>query len=110
MPIRTYKNGFKNRDEVAGKVIRSQSLAKKLLHCTPPNVIIDIKPDRENYEKTVFVFRNDDKFQSDLKDILDEREKEREKEREEERFKDVKAMLGMIVEDKINEIMNNQGE
>lgn len=30
------------------------------------NVVIDIKPDKTNRDKTIFVFRNDEKFRKDL--------------------------------------------
>ena len=42
--------------------------------------IIDVKPDRENTDKTVFVFKNDEHFQNEFerinKEIAEAKEKE----------------------------------
>lgn len=52
-------------DEIKGaKAIFSARTARKLLKMG--NTIIDIKPNKENREKTVFIFRFDDKFKEDL--------------------------------------------
>ena len=46
------------------KAIFSARTARQLLRLG--NTIIDIKPNKENKEKTVFIFRFDDKFKEDL--------------------------------------------
>lgn len=52
-------------DEIKNtKAIFSARTARQLLRLG--NTIIDIKPNRENKEKTVFIFRFDDKFKEDL--------------------------------------------
>jgi hypothetical protein len=47
-----------------GKSIFTPKTARALLKMG--NVIIDIKPDKSNHDKTIFVFRNDDKLKQDL--------------------------------------------
>lgn len=52
-------------DEIKNtKAIFSARTARQLLRLG--NTIIDIKPNKENKEKTVFIFRLDDKFKEDL--------------------------------------------
>ena len=52
-------------DEIKNtKAIFSARTARQLLKMG--NTIIDIKPNKENREKTVFIFRFDDKFKEDL--------------------------------------------
>ena len=52
-------------DEIKNtKAIFSARTARQLLRLG--NTIIDIKPNRDNKEKTVFIFRFDDKFKDDL--------------------------------------------
>ena len=47
-----------------GKSIFTPKTARALLKMG--NVIIDIKPDKTNRDKTIFVFRNDEKLRNDL--------------------------------------------
>jgi len=52
-------------DEIKNtKAIFSARTARQLLRLG--NTIIDIKPNKENKEKTVFIFRLDNKFKEDL--------------------------------------------
>lgn len=52
-------------DEIKNtKAIFSARTARQLLRLG--NTIVDIKPNRDNKEKTVFIFRFDDKFKDDL--------------------------------------------
>lgn len=56
---------MKKMDEIKNtKAIFSARTARQLLRLG--NTIIDIKPNKENKEKTVFIFRFDDKFKEDL--------------------------------------------
>lgn len=56
---------MKKMDEIKNtKAIFSARTARQLLKMG--NTIIDIKPNKENREKTVFIFRFDDKFKDDL--------------------------------------------
>ena len=56
---------MKKMDEIKNtKAIFSARTARQLLRLG--NTIIDIKPNRDNKEKTVFIFRFDDKFKDDL--------------------------------------------
>ena len=62
-----------------GKVIRNAKLARRLLREGGEDVrIIDIKASRESADRSVFVFRNDAKFQELFTKILDELKAERE--------------------------------
>lgn len=47
-----------------GKSIFTPKTARALLKMG--NVIIDIKPDKTNHDKTIFIFRNDEKLKQDL--------------------------------------------
>lgn len=56
---------MKKMDEIKNtKAIFSARTARQLLRLG--NTIIDIKPNKENKEKTVFIFRLDNKFKEDL--------------------------------------------
>lgn len=83
MEIRTLKNEVKTTDttnEIKGKVIRKSQLARQILQRGGKDVwLFDLKPDRDNHDRTVFVFRDDDKFQEVFAQVLDENRKAREK-------------------------------
>jgi len=49
------------------KIIINPSIARQLLH--KGNLIIDIKPKKENIKETVFVFENTIKLKNDLASI-----------------------------------------
>ena len=55
--------------DVKGKIITDVTMTRKLLR--RGNIIIDIKPRHGNPEATVFVFRDDEKLNSDIQDIID---------------------------------------
>jgi hypothetical protein len=46
------------------KIILKPQLARKLLHLG--NEIYDIKPDKDDFNRSVFIFKNTDKFKNDL--------------------------------------------
>lgn len=56
-----------------GYCILNPIIAKALL--TKGNQIINIKPNKTDRKRTVFVFLQTEKFNRDLKEIIDEREK-----------------------------------
>ena len=76
---------IRNNSEKESRLVFKAEIARQLLHMN--NKVIDIKPDKSNRSRTVFVFQNDEKFQNDfnqiLNDLQDERQKERRKERKE---------------------------
>ncbi len=49
------------------KIVLNPSIARQLLQ--KGNVIVDIKPNKNNKEQTVFVFEDTDKLHSDLTTI-----------------------------------------
>ena len=53
-----------NENVIVGKSIFSPNIARRLLKMG--NVIIDIKANKANHEKTVFIFRKDEKLKNDL--------------------------------------------
>ncbi len=57
-------NTFMNTNTVEGKSIFAPNTARRLLKMG--NVIIDIKPNKDNHERTIFVFRKDEKLLNDL--------------------------------------------
>lgn len=78
MNIVTKKRAFENEEEVKGKVIQKGWLAALILKQGGEDVrIIDLKPDRDDHTRTVFVFRDDDKFQKVLTDVLNADKKRR---------------------------------
>ena len=60
------KKTYKTADE-KGKCVFAAPIARELIH--KGHTVIDIKPNRENHEKTVFVFRTDDSFNADFEEI-----------------------------------------
>ena len=50
-----------------GKSIFAPNTARRLLKMG--NVIIDIKPNKDNHEKTIFIFKDDEKLRKDLSAI-----------------------------------------
>lgn len=54
-------------NEKGSKVIKNSADARKLLQMG--NIIIDIKPKKENRKETVFVFLKNEKFDSDFEKI-----------------------------------------
>lgn len=53
-----------------GKVVKSPKIARKLLKSG--NVITDIKPDKHDKDKTVFVFQNTEKLMKELNETVEE--------------------------------------
>jgi len=66
------------------KLVFSPLITRHLLKMG--NQIIDIKADKNDAKRTVFVFKKDDKFENDfntvLNDIADERSRKKKKEKE----------------------------
>lgn len=58
------------KDTRKSRLIFDAKIARKLLKLG--HVVIDIKPNRENTEKSVFVFENTDAFKNALTQIMDE--------------------------------------
>ena len=54
------------------KLIFAPNIARKLLKCGCS--IVDIKANKEDQNKTVFVFKNDEHFQQSLSSILQDKE------------------------------------
>jgi len=50
-----------------GKSIFAPNTARRLLKMG--NTIIDIKPNKDNHEKTIFIFKDDEKLRKDLSAI-----------------------------------------
>ena len=58
------------KDTRKSRLIFDAKIARKLLK--QGFVVIDIKPNRENTEKSIFVFENTDEFKQALTQIMDE--------------------------------------
>lgn len=56
-----------NTNVVKGKSIFAPNTARRLLRMG--NTIIDIKPNKNNFEKTIFIFRDDEKLRNDMSAI-----------------------------------------
>ena len=61
---------IENRKQKASKLVFDAKAARKL--CKAGFPIIDIKPYRDNPDKTVFVFDNTEEFQNALSGIIEE--------------------------------------
>lgn len=61
------------QNEIKGKVVRNLGVARMVKRRGGSDVeILDVKPDKFNKEKTVVVFRSDEKFEEIFNDVLDE--------------------------------------
>lgn len=58
------------KDTRTSRLIFDAKMARKLLK--QGFVVIDIKPNRENTDKTIFVFENTDEFKVALEKLMDE--------------------------------------
>ena len=58
------------KDTRKSRLIFDAKIARKLLK--QGFVVIDIKPNRENTDKSIFVFENTDAFQHGLSQLMDE--------------------------------------
>lgn len=58
---------MENNKKKEAKLVFNSGCARALLKANC--VIVDVKPDRENPDKTVFVFKNDEHFQSEFERI-----------------------------------------
>ena len=61
---------IKENDTRKSRLIFDAKIARKLLKMG--FVVIDIKPNRENTDKSIFVFENTEEFKGALTQILDE--------------------------------------
>lgn len=62
-------------EEKNSKLIFKSYIARRLIKMG--NKVIDIKPDRENAQRTIFVFNVDDKFNRDFDTVINELADER---------------------------------
>lgn len=67
-------------DTRKSRLIFDAKIARKLLK--QGFVVIDIKPNRENTDKSIFVFENTEEFKAALEKLLDELKSKREVEYE----------------------------
>ena len=58
------------KDTRKSRLVFDAKMARKLLN--QGFVVIDIKPNRENTDKTIFVFENTDEFKVALEKLMDE--------------------------------------
>lgn len=65
---------MENINTVDSKIVFRAFIARNLLKMG--NKIIDIKADKNNKERTIFVFENTEKFRADLATILDKKKEE----------------------------------
>ena len=72
------------KDMRKSRLIFDAKIARKLLK--QGFVVIDIKPNRENTEKSIFVFENTEAFQQALTQIMDEIKSKKEAELESEQI------------------------
>ena len=68
------------KDTRKSRLIFDAKIARKLLK--QGFVVIDIKPNRENTDKSIFVFENTEEFKQALTQIMDEIKAKREAEQE----------------------------
>jgi hypothetical protein len=61
---------IRERDTRKSRLIFDAKIARKLLKMG--FVVIDIKPNRENTDKSIFVFENTEEFKQVLTEIIDE--------------------------------------
>lgn len=75
---------MKEKDMRKSRLIFDARIARKLLK--QGFVVIDIKPNRENVEKSIFVFENTEEFQQALTQLMDVMKTKKEAEAECERL------------------------
>lgn len=75
------------KDTRKSRLIFDAKIARKLLKMG--YVVIDIKPNRENTDKSIFVFENTEEFKQALTQILDEIKTKKEAEYEQVAFDDL---------------------
>jgi translation initiation factor 1 (eIF-1/SUI1) len=68
------------KDTRKSRLVFDAKMARKLLK--QGFVVIDIKPNRENTDKTIFVFENTDEFKVALEKLMDELKAKKEAEGE----------------------------
>lgn len=66
------------KDTRKSRLVFDAKMARKLLK--QGFVVIDIKPNRENTDKTIFVFENTDEFKAALEKLMDELKAKKESE------------------------------
>lgn len=66
------------KDTRKSRLVFDAKMARKLLK--QGFVVIDIKPNRENTDKTIFVFENTDEFKVALEKLMDELKAKKESE------------------------------
>lgn len=89
MYIKTLKNSFEKpfqeNDEIKGKIIRNSGIARSILQKGKKDVwLFDIKPDRENPMRTVYLFEDTDKFQEILDNVLKEHSQKKQQKQKDE--------------------------
>ena len=57
--------------QCVGKIVTDVAMARKLIQLG--NKVIDIKPRHGNPEATVFVFEDNEKFKSDIENVINKK-------------------------------------
>jgi len=103
MNITTTKDNFndeQNNDDV--KIIRKPSIARKILKLGGESVrIVDIKASKDNPERSVFCFKNDETFQKVFAEVIKTNRAERDAERDEEIERMIQERVNAAVEERL---------
>ena len=75
------------KDEKKSRLVFDAKVARKLLK--QGFVVTDIKPNRENTEKSIFIFDNTDEFKEAFSEIMEEIKVKKEQDAEEKLVTDV---------------------
>lgn len=73
------ENRINENNEVKGRCVYAAPIARALVHKNYR--IIDVKPNKENSDKTVFVFEETDDFNADFECALNDYKKKKEQKR-----------------------------
>lgn len=95
-----------NNDEIKGKVIRSARLARQILERGKKSVwLFDVKPDRDNRDRSCFIFEDTPQFQEIFGEVLEENRRNRDpqissasKQRLDDLSKQVEELKKMLAE------------
>lgn len=112
MIIRSVEDNAKERttefndDGVKGKVVRNARLARQILHAGGKDVwLFDVKPDRDDKNRTVFLFEDTEKFQEIFASIIEENRRNRKETADEEIQKQIDERVQKGIEEAKEQII-----
>lgn len=101
MMINTYEKETPqvNRSEINGKIVRNAAVAREILKRGKKNVwLFDLKPAKEDPQRSVYLFEDTPEFQSIFADVMKDRSEARSMRKNSKLYEEIEELKKQIAE------------